>query len=65
MVIGKLKYLIELGLEHTTILTLFPWAHGECKSSHSLASFRGSWTSVLEGGGPDPQPRKKGEKLHV
>jgi hypothetical protein len=55
MVIGKLKYLIELGVDiPPTVLTSFPWAHGECKSSHALASFRGSWTSVLEDGGPIP-----------
>jgi hypothetical protein len=48
-----------------TLLTSFSWAHGEWKSSHGPASFRGSWTTVLEKGGPDPQPGKKGEKLHV
>jgi hypothetical protein len=35
------------------------------KSSRSPASFRGSWSYVLEKGGNDPQPWKKEEKLHV
>jgi hypothetical protein len=50
MVIGNLNYLIvpASGL-YPHPLDLFPWAHGECKSSHGLASFCGSWTSVLEG----------------
>jgi hypothetical protein len=47
-----------------TLLTSFLWAHDECKSSHGPALFHGSWTSVLEGGGPDPQSGKKKEKLY-
>jgi hypothetical protein len=55
MIIGKLKYVIEPGLEYTsTVLMSFPWVHGECKSSHGPASFHGSWTSVLEDGDPVP-----------
>jgi hypothetical protein len=46
MVIGKLKYLIELEREtyHPTILTSFP-------CGHIVSAERGS---VLEGGGPVP-----------
>jgi hypothetical protein len=56
MVIGKLKYLIEpgRGTYHPTVLMSFPWAHGKCKSSHDPALFHGSWTYVLEDGGPVP-----------
>jgi hypothetical protein len=41
MVIGKQKYLIEpgRGTYYPTMLTSFPWAHGECKSSHGQRRF--------------------------
>jgi hypothetical protein len=50
MVIGKLKYLIELVRGHTSHRLDIV----ECESSHGSAFFRGSWTSVLKDGGPHP-----------
>jgi hypothetical protein len=65
MVIGKLKSLLDQQVDFTlTLLTSFPSAHGECKSSNGLASFHGLWTSILEGGGSDPQPGNKEKKLY-
>jgi hypothetical protein len=48
-----------------TVLTSFPWSHGQCKSNHGPVPFRGLWTSVLEDGGPVPWNGNKGEKVHV
>jgi hypothetical protein len=57
MVIGKFKYLIELGrgTYHPTISTLFP-------CGHMVSVERGS---LFEGGGPVPRNGNKGGKSHV
>ncbi|RLN42128.1 hypothetical protein C2845_PM01G44940 [Panicum miliaceum] len=56
MVIGKLKYLIgPASGHHPTLSTSVPCVH-------MVGAELGS---VVSDGGSDPQPRKKGEKLHV
>jgi hypothetical protein len=55
MVIGKLKYLIEPVRGHTShrldAILMGTWS---VKEQPCLVPYHGSWTSVLEDGGPVP-----------
>ena len=46
-----------------TLLNSFPCAHDEYRSSQARLRFVVRGPLIHKGGGPDPQPNKKGERL--